>query len=599
VYSSAGEIVRLGAALAVLALPGLPLAALMGGPRRDPIVALGSALLLGLGCQIVGFRWLRWAPIGLRDLALVLALAGVVGASLLARRRFRLDWSGTSRGGWAAIAIFAALLGVVRMAPFALAPVAPGADMSMHTTMARLIVAADGVPTSYRPLLPIDAFGTLGTGLPSLAALATALTGVPVWRSAFFFACLAHILLALAVYALARTRTGPPGALLASVIVTAATRDPQLHFMWGGDPSVFSLAFLVAAFPLLDDPGQRPGRALPALGVLLGAAALTHAVLPYAFALVWLAVLGVRAVRSGTGAALRGLAFAACGGLAAAFLALPLLAAWHVPLSAAELDAIRHWQRLPVHVPPGHGLALLPGLAVYVVRRLGALLPVWVVAALGVRRWSGLRRAPWEEATFAGATLLLVLNALVWVLPASYVLYPDRTVTLLIVPAALLVAEAAEASSRVAPARRERLGPRLAAVGLALFLGVSLPLAVWYWYAQGLRYVAVNGDDLDVIRWIAANTPPGALIATNYGDAGVWIPAIASRPVTEPHVHFLYTDEFRAGIAGRRPRYVFVGAKRVASGGTYTLGVLERDRWDYRELYRRGAAAVFLARVPP
>src|SRR6267142_362101 len=48
-------------------------------------------------------------------------------------------------------------------------PLAPaGADMSMHGYMAALIAATDGVPSSHRPLLPIDGFGAYPAGFQTL-----------------------------------------------------------------------------------------------------------------------------------------------------------------------------------------------------------------------------------------------------------------------------------------------------------------------------------------------------------------------------------------------------------------------------------------------
>jgi hypothetical protein len=64
----------------------------------------------------------------------------------------RLDWS---RPHQLALAVAIALT-VVRFVPYGIAEAAPGADMSMHSYTARLILDADGLPSTYRPLLPVD-----------------------------------------------------------------------------------------------------------------------------------------------------------------------------------------------------------------------------------------------------------------------------------------------------------------------------------------------------------------------------------------------------------------------------------------------------------
>jgi hypothetical protein len=56
-----------------------------------------------------------------------------------------------------------------------------------------------------------------------------------------------------------------------------------------------------------------------------------------------------------------------------------------------------------------------------------------------------------------------------------------------------------------------------------------------------------------------ADLPAGCAVANNYGDAGQWIPALRSRPITLPHVHVVFFDEVHGEV---HPCTAFRGEKR-------------------------------------
>ena len=71
----------------------------------------------------------------------------MVGVALRRRELFRLlttklDW----RGPHAVALVVLGIVFLVRFIPLLFTAVAPGADMSMHSYMTRLIIDADGVP---------------------------------------------------------------------------------------------------------------------------------------------------------------------------------------------------------------------------------------------------------------------------------------------------------------------------------------------------------------------------------------------------------------------------------------------------------------------
>jgi hypothetical protein len=163
---------------------------------------------------------------------------------------------------------------------------------------------------------------------------------------------------------------------------------------------------------------------------------------------------------------------------------------------------------------------------------------------------------------------------------------------LLIVPAAGILAAAFQAVEHHHRRRRSAIA-RPVPLFLAALISMAFPMM--YWYLWGIRHVTVTHDDLAAIEWIAENTPEEALIGTNYGDAGVWIPALIGRAVTNPHWHILHKDEVEAWQKELEPDFVFVGAKRMYSGNPFSRDELLDDP-GYEERFRSDGASVFEVR---
>lgn len=71
---------------------------------------------------------------------------------------------------------------------------------------------------------------------------------------------------------------------------------------------------------------------------------------------------------------------------------------------------------------------------------------------------------------------------------------------------------------------------------------------------------SVTPADMEALAWLAKHTTERDLIQNNYGDAGLWIPAIIYRPITDAHVNIMYLHRLKE-LEG--PKYVYVGKKCV------------------------------------
>jgi hypothetical protein len=232
--------------LLLLLLPGLVIV-------RAPWTAVP---FLSLSFWMLSWWWLP--AVSGRQRFVVGALAAF---ALLASLRL-LKPLGIRRPSWpTALVVGAALL---RLLPFALQGVAPGAWMSFHSTAALLMVWRDGLPASYEPLLPIQGFGAYAPGLPALAADLTLLSGLPAYRATFLFSVVAAALLAVALFGLLAR------LLEARVAAVASVASLGLAPVAFDGPPTLALALALSGWALLL---KGSGRSPPvAAGVFLGAA---------------------------------------------------------------------------------------------------------------------------------------------------------------------------------------------------------------------------------------------------------------------------------------------------------------------------------------
>jgi len=490
-----------------------------------------------------------------------------------------------------------AVLAVVvwlRLRPMSVSLAPSGADMSMHAYIVRLMVDAAGAPDTYLPLLDLDRFPAFPAGFHTIGALLALLSGQPAWWSAYLASCLSHVLFCTGLYLLGRELVGWREGLVAAMAAAFLLFEPQAMAGWGGNPTVLGLAFLPLVFAVehrLREGGSRPLAGGLCLLYLLG--------LFHAHSIVFMQTFYIT---------LPALAAAlACGKrpdrgywktlavVAGLFLVANLPFVLRVDFGAIDartLDWIKNWVRNTSHVWYGSAADALWSIPFYVFHRLALETPVlWgllALAALGAGRLWFKRRAvlAWALGFVAGA-FLLILNCRYWVLPASYLVYPERTAAMVTVPLAVLVA----AGLRLVAAFLGReAGRHLWSAALALVM----VLGAFYGEAGYTNAVAwestVAPTDVRAMEWIANNTPPDAIIENNRADAGQWIPAMIGRRITEPQVNIAVLYQVPSVERGG---YVFVGAKPVYGEPKLKAEALLKQPDKYEAVYQAGSSFVF------
>ena len=251
----ARELVGVGALALLLLFPGLALA-------RARWTAVP---FLSLSFWIASWWWIGAMGGGRRRFLLVL-LAGFL---VLAGLRLLKPWLAERPS----VASLAVLGGAAALAlPHVLEPVPFGSDSSFRALQALLLVWRDGMPSSYEPLLPAAGFGASPTGLAGLAADVTLLSGLPVYRATVLVSHAGCGLLALALFALLRSREEVAAAAGALVAVTSAV-GLQLAMSPDSEVSWLASALVVASATIAGAGGAHRGLAA---GVLLGAAMVTE-----------------------------------------------------------------------------------------------------------------------------------------------------------------------------------------------------------------------------------------------------------------------------------------------------------------------------------
>jgi hypothetical protein len=473
-------------------------------------------------------------------------------------------------------------------------PLAPaGADVTMHSYMAALIVALDTVPSSHEPLLPIDRFGAYPAGFQALMALMSLLGGLPVYRSALLMEVTSLSLLTLAFYRFLRVFWGRPVSAMVALMVTFLPRNPQFFIQWGGDPTLLALAFLLIALGLLPWLQQRLGLGAWALCALIAAASvLTHLIpaIGLLYAMIPLAVyvrICEKGVWQGTGLLIMR-NMLGVGLISALLLAVGLPHLFSTEVSAAEVEWVRRFQQQLSGGAWGGALDnALVTIPHYLVEKVfgGTFLALSCLGMLVL----AYRR---PRLAIAGLIWILtvvglIINSMYWVLPLSYALYPERVALLLLLPLAVGIGAMLDGVRNLSP---KTTLPLLVMAALVLFTSVRENEKLLY---HGLAaHCLLRGADLKAIQWLQVNTNPGDVIQNHYGDAGLWIPALAFRAITDPHLNPFYFDEFRASSTNLKARYVYVG-KEKGLGEPISLEEFESAPAKYRRVYDHDGVIIY------
>jgi hypothetical protein len=513
-------------------------------------------------------------------------------------------------------------------------------DSLHHTLITQLFLEQRGVPRGYAPYAPVYSF-TYHFGFHGLAALWAWMSAQTAWSAVISVGQILNALTVPAAYVLTRELFRSRAAALASAVVVGFLSGmPTQYVNWGRYTQLagqvllpFALVWFLRWMEAPRTLGRRGGLPRLALAVL-GAAglALTHdrILIFYAlFVLTYVLIMGWRIVRTGNGPARRNRLAALLGRVLA--VAVPggiLFAPWlgnlladYLPglfnrlgrVTSTYIEDYSGWAFLTAYI--GWALPLLAVVGVLACliggpardRRMALLVVLWTALLVVASRPDALGLPG------AGALGTFTVGIALY-LPLGTLAGPGVARPLL---AGLLWLRRRQAWSLAAL--------RLGAGGLAVLAALALTVANPGARTTDPRSAYVTPDDVRIINWIAANTPPGARFlisatssyqgrAITAQDAGMWLPLLAGqgRSVSVPPLSTgsegRQADDFaqrtaslyQASLTPTAPAsvallhrehigYVFIGEQTPTISSTLLL----KDTADYCLLAQVGGSAVF------
>jgi hypothetical protein len=179
-----------------------------------------------------------------------LALLGLFGA--FARYRYRDHFSFARLSSfikrqplshWVLLLVI-----VLYLFPFAFMSIPPGADITMHGYITRLIIDNNGLPQTYDPIIPNSHFGSYSAGYQALNAMMCAFNHSLMRLSINLISVSVYPFALLSLIFLYRQFASERTAIYAGIITFMANSSLQSTIGWGGNPTILAFAFCLLCF---------------------------------------------------------------------------------------------------------------------------------------------------------------------------------------------------------------------------------------------------------------------------------------------------------------------------------------------------------------
>lgn len=546
-------------------------------------------LFLSISFYIVGFWLLKYLPINLTTFIYAAWTTTLMFLLLSQKPPNLIKINSTDVFAFVFIAILFVLFGRI----YFLRQVASGADMATHSYIARVIEYNNAFPSSYEPFVPISTFGSYPFGLPLVSASVSLLTNLPVYKATLALSLITYVLLACGFLVFLTNYFKLSVAIATTVFLLLLGRDITIYLAWGGNPTIMGMAFLLLGVAFFI-------KTLKAKDLSLLNAAITAVVLYASFSIHQIPLISTLFLIPILALAnfFTGQKQVAIYMIKTAFLlgllSLTFLSGLEVPQSI--LGRIFQMQNEPKIIAGGSPIIIFLSAVDYVRVRIGGEILAFGLAGMVISKITKLEHG---GVFFVWCTLVIlqIANSKVWFLPLSPLLYPDRLATILQIPLSVFVGYSIDKLlNHYNNSKTFQIN----------FYTATFALFALYW-AIGFRFLPyyqdtlkdtstaemVTSNDLAAFSWIQENTEERAIFLNNYGDAGIWLPAIAGRKVKINDAGPYDLDEVERAGQRLKENYVFIGDKV-----TYPNHInLTKKQFDgsanYKLLFEAGEAKVY------
>ena len=556
---------------------------------------------LSLSYWMVFLWWLKYLPISLSNFFIFTTVITVCfSLYFLFKKKNPYNISFSSQN--IILILIFIFLGFLRFIPYFQLITPTGADMSWHTSISQLIINKNGVPDNYYPAFNINGFNSFPSGFQTISAIISTLGRLPSYRGSFIVTCITYLLLPIFLYIFLKKYSSWPFALISSISFSFFTLNPQGFSNWGGNPTIFALDFLMFFIALIDKIEENKWFIIFS-AFALASVFLSHTVIFIESAYVFGISLSVFLILK------KRCKFSNLSKYFLVFfifllVCLPYLMSANLGSATQEVQNwIRSWG---IYILGTYGIDvkaisfwnLLLRVPLYILKYIFGNLFIkfsyisLIISALGifVVILKDYKRAI-QYLVFAFICILLILNVKYWILPFSYLIYPERTMIMIIIPMSFFFSSAVE-KIFICSKKYINLSEKL--YKTVIFLILFLVSSACYVFNQNgyikdfIKLNSVTPQDFKAIKWLGENTSSKDVIANNYGDAGLWIYPLISRTITNPHINVMYLYEVKTSA---NPTYVYIGKKCV-----YDCS-LKNENFDknskYKKVYSENGVSIY------
>lgn len=572
-------------------MPGILIIFCQAATQLPATCLLFNITGISLSFWIASFWILKFIPLSLTNLYFITAILttlSVIYFLLIPKQKAGIVFK---RSDAILISIFSYIL-ILRLFPLFDCIAPSGADMSMHSYITALIVKQNGIPNSYYPVLGIQEFSSFPVGFHTMSALISLLGDIPAYRGAFIMSCMTYFFLTALLFTFIQTFLPWDIAILSSVAFTFFTENPQGFIGWGGNPTILALVFLLFFMSIIERIETNEKLNIILSSLALAAIFLTHSIIfVQSFYIVGFS-LSVYLLLNKAHLKLHWVKYVMICLLFLAII-LPYLYDFNFSIATQNTQAwIKNWVRNSGHVWQGTLKNALWTIPAYMTNYVFGNSVFWYsllvcIVGLIILIKQNPKRCV-HHLVFLIACVLLILNAKYWVLPFSYAIYPERVALMTVIPLSILFGYAIGESLKFIKNKHLNNTIKIFLVLAALLLSHETNKLLFIDRIKA--FSPLTNEDVEAFMWLDKTAKKNDIIQNNYGDAGLWIPAVIFRGITHPHVNVVYLDKLKS--LGK-PKFVYVGSKCVYPESCQLNKSALKDNNKYKLVYNSNGVYIY------
>ncbi len=562
----------------------------------------GFSIALSLSYWIVGFWILKYLPISFYDFLFITFLGSII--LVFFRNKKNINFSFFTKADLISLSL-CFVIGLSFLPLFKHNLIPAGADMATHSYIARLIAEKNSFPTTYEPIAPSTDFGSSYMGISIIIAAVSKIAEINLGKSALITSVAVYIILGISIFLFLTTRFNKIVSFISSFSLIWIGKDIMQYYLWGGNPTVLALSLLFFALALfikvINSRESLDTWSAFLIALLLAGSFLSHPTpLVILFYFIFgIALIELKNIKKNINRNI--IVFVIKLGLFLLIMNIPFLSSFKIP-SEETFTKISQIQRSNIGNTNwvGNINNFYYTIPLYMRERIGYSL--FFVSSLGI--FLSLFKPNREKIYFLGAIIseiILIINCQYWFLPLSPLLFPDRIISIGLIPFSFFVAVFFETGfnyfNKFFHINNKKFTEILTIFVAVNFLGVFFLNDLWQstnWVYSHINInTSVTEDDIQVFNWINKNTSENDIIANNYGDSGIWIPALAYRKITKYDATLYDLEKFNDNVKKTAATYLFVGSKPIYEKSIdYTYDKIKNNPL-YKEVFNSGNAHLF------